>query len=134
MAFDLDLEFILPCKPRRTMQLLTDAKLIRKWSGGDAIVENMVGGRFAMFDGWVTGKVLKLGLNDLAYTWISGDWPAGTPASEVHYQLKDYEAGTRVLVKHTNFPSEEEMNSHKTGWSEYFFDPMEDYIMAVDRT
>ena len=60
MAFDLDLEFTLSGKPKRVMQLLTDAALIRKWSGGEAVVENIIGGRFEMFDGWVTGKVLKI--------------------------------------------------------------------------
>lgn len=132
MAFDLALEFILSAKPQRVMQLLTDAKLIRKWSGGEAVVENKVGGRFEMFDGWVKGEVLKTSENELTYTWKLSEWPEATRPTEVHYLLKADEAGTKVILKHTGFPNEEEMKSHKAGWTDYFFDPMEDFIMVFD--
>jgi len=134
MAFDLELEFILSGKPRRVMQLLTDPALIRKWSGEDAVLENMVGGRFEMFDGWVTGKIIKMSTTELAYTWLAGDWADGTAPSEVHYLLKEDEGGTKVIINHTGFPDAEEMNSHKTGWTDFFFDPLEDYILIVDKS
>jgi uncharacterized protein YndB with AHSA1/START domain len=92
MAFDLALEFILSGKPKRVMQLLTDPVLIRKWSGDEAILENKAGGRFEMFDGWVMGSVLKTSENELAYTWLAGDWPEGTKPSEVHYLRGGYES------------------------------------------
>jgi len=56
MAFDLTLEYTLSGKPARVMQLLSDPELIRKWSGEEAILENKVGGRFEMFDGWSKKK------------------------------------------------------------------------------
>ncbi len=133
MAFDLELEFILTAKPARVMQLLTDTDLIRKWSGGTAILENKEGGRFEMFDGWVTGKVLKTGTNELAYTWKTTEWPEGANASEVHYLLKDDVMGTKVILRHTNLPDEDEMKEHKNGWTDYFFDPMEDYIAVTEK-
>src|ERR1700721_86530 len=115
MAFDLALEFILSGKPARVMELLTDPVLIRKWSGGAAVLENKVGGRFEMFDGWVTGTVLKTSKNELAYTWKTSDWPEETKPTEVHYLLKEDEAGTKVILHHTGFPNEDEMKSHKAG-------------------
>ncbi len=134
MACDLKLEFILSAKPNRVMQLLTDPKLIRKWSGSDAIVENKVGGKFEMFDGWVFGTVLKTGENELAYTWKTTDWPEETKPTEVHYLLKEDEAGTKVILHHTGFPNEDEMKSHKSGWTDFFFDPMEDFILIIDKS
>ena len=134
MAFNLALEFILSGKPARVMELLTDPVLIRKWSGGAAILENKVGGRFEMFDGWVTGEVLKTSKNELAYTWKTSDWPEETKPTEVHYLLKADEAGTKVILHHTGFPNEDEMKSHKTGWTDFFFDPMEDFILIIDKS
>jgi uncharacterized protein YndB with AHSA1/START domain len=134
MEFDLSLEFILSAKPKRVMQLLTDPVLIRKWSGGEAILEHIVGGKFEMFDGWVTGKVLKLGDKEFSYSWKASDWPEEAKPSEVHYLLKEDEAGTRVVLHHTGFPNAKEMDSHKTGWTDFFFDPLEDYIMVVDKS
>ena len=134
MAFDLALEFILSGKPERVMQLLTDDRLIRKWSGGEAILENKVGGKFEMFDGWVTGEVTKSGGNELAYTWKASDWSADAKPSEVHYLLKPDEAGTKVVLKHTGFPNEKERDSHKSGWTDFFFDPLEDFILMIDKS
>ena len=134
MAFDLALEFTLSAKPKRVMELLTDPVLIRKWSGEEAILENKVGGRFGMFDGWVSGEVTKTGGNELAYTWKAANWPEGTQPSEVHYLLKEDEAGTKVIIKHTNLPNADELNSHKTGWTDFFFDPMEDFILIIDKS
>ena len=132
MAFDFALEFILSVKPGRVMQLLTDPGLIRKWSGGAAVLENKTGGRFEMFDGWATGTVLNTSANELAYTWKTSDWPEETNATEVHYLLKPDEAGTKVILRHTGFTDEDEMKSHKAGWTDYFFDPLEDFIMVFD--
>ena len=134
MAYDFKLEFTLSGKPKRVMELLTDPALIRKWSGGDAVLEPKVGGRFEMFDGWAYGEVLKITDNELAYTWITTDWPEETTPTEVHYLLKDDEAGTRVFLKHTGFSDEAEMKSHKSGWTDFFFDPMEDFILIIDKS
>ena len=134
MAFDLSLEFILSGKPQRVMQLLTDAALIRKWSGDEAVFENKVGGKVELFDGWVKGEVLKTSGNELAYTWKPADWAEETKPSEVHYLLKDDEAGTKVVIKHTGFPDEKERDSHKSGWTDFFFDPLEDFILIIDKS
>ena len=133
MAYDLTLEFQLSTAPQKVMQLLTDAVLIRKWSGSEAILENKEGGAFMMFDGWATGTVLKTGENELAYTWKTTDWPAETEQTEVRYFLKKHDGGTKVTVTHTGFPNEDEMKSHRNGWTDYFFDPLEDYIMIFEQ-
>ncbi|MCF8448374.1 MAG: SRPBCC domain-containing protein [Taibaiella sp.] len=133
MAYDLSLEFQLSAAPDRVMQLLTDAVLIRKWSGGEAILENKVGGEFMMFDGWATGNVLKTGASELAYTWKTTDWAEDTAPTEVHYLLKKHDGGTKVTITHTGLPNEDEMKSHRSGWTDYFFDPMEDYIMIFEQ-
>ena len=132
MSYDLTLDFQLSAAPHRVMQLLTDAVLIRKWSGGEDILENKPGGAFSMFDGWVTGTVLKTEPEELAYTWQTTDWPEGTTPCEVHYRLKKHDGGTRLTVTQTGLPTEDEMKSHKSGWTDFFFDPMEDYIMIFE--
>ncbi|MBC7554247.1 MAG: SRPBCC domain-containing protein [Taibaiella sp.] len=135
MGFDLNLEFRLSGKPARVMELLTDAALIRKWSGGEAVLENKPGGRMELFDSWVYGEVLTTGADELVYTWKTTDWAEPALPSEVHYALKaDKYGGTVVTLKHTGFPDEKERDSHKTGWSDFFFDPMEDYMLIIDKS
>lgn len=135
MSFDLKMDFRVSGKLPRVMQLLTDAELIRKWSGGEAILEPKVGGKFEMFDGWVSGEVLKISDKELAYTWKANDWEDNALPSEVHYTLKaDSQGGTEVTLIHTGFPNEKERDSHKTGWTDFFFDPLEDYMLIIDKS
>ncbi len=134
MAYNLALEFILSGKPNRIMELLTDPILIRKWSGSNGFVENKIDGKVSLFDDWVTGKVLKTSKNELSYTWKTTDWDDETEPSVVHFLLQEDEAGTKVILTHTNLPTEDEMKSHKSGWTDYFFDPMEDFILIIDKS
>jgi uncharacterized protein YndB with AHSA1/START domain len=133
MSIDLHLSFDLPAPPSRVMELLTDSVLIRKWSGGEAILDTQVGGLFAMFDNWVTGTMIAIAPNELSYTWKTTDWEADTAPSVVHYTLKAGGKGTLVELSHTNLPNQDEADSHKAGWSDYIFDPLEDYIMIFDK-
>jgi len=134
MAHDLTLEFLIPATPTQVMKLLTDAKLIRAWSGGEGKVGKKVGGEFEMFDAWVAGKVLKISDNELAYTWKTTDWAEDVKPSEVYYKLLADKEGTKVLLTHNGLPNDEEMESHKEGWAEHFFGPMEEYILVTRTT
>lgn len=134
MAFDLHLEFWLSGKPARVMQLLTDPVLIRKWSGEEGVAEPKEGGKFEMFDGWVNGTVQKATDEELRVTWLPGDWAEDATPSVVSFQLKARDGGTLVTVDHTGLPTEAERDSHKTGWTDFYFDPMEDFIMIVDKS
>ena len=128
MSYDLSLEFFVHAAPDEVMMLLTDSVFINEWSGGESLIEKKVGGQFAMFDGWVEGKILKRTDEELAYTWKPNNWDEDTPASEVHYKLVPAEHGTEVFVTHTNLPNKEEMEGHRKGWEEYFFEPIGEYL------
>ncbi|MGN6477085.1 MAG: SRPBCC domain-containing protein [Flavipsychrobacter sp.] len=133
MAYDLELEFVIPGAPKQTMQMLTDTALIRKWSGEEAVLEPQVGGKFQMFDGWVSGEVKKLTDKELAYSWKPVEWEESTAPSEVHFLLSSDKEGTKVILHHTNLPTQEEADEQKQGWDDYFFGPLEEYIYATKR-
>ena len=133
MELQLKLDFFLSAQPARVMQLLTDPLLIRKWSGGAAVCELIEGGQFSMFDGWVNGNVVAWSKQDLCYTWKTTDWEEGAMFSTVNFHLHPKDGGTLVTLVQTGFPNVQEMEEHKSGWTDYFFDPLEDYIMAIDK-
>lgn len=131
MGFNIRLEFLLPVSPAKVMDLLLDPVMIRKWSGGEAMVDKKEGGAVSMYDGWMTGTITKLKENELAYTWKTTDWAADAAYSEVNYKLTKDKEGTKVLVEHTNLPSQEEADYHTEGWDEQFFGPMEEYLWTT---
>ena len=132
MAYDLALEFYLPVAPDKVMRLLTEPGLIKAWSENNAIFENRTGGKVELFDSWVSGEVIKTEADELEYSWSVIEWDEEVQPSIVSYRLVEESGATRVEVKHTGLPNEEEMNKHESGWTEYFFGPMESYILEND--
>lgn len=132
MAYDLELEFHLPVSPEKVMRLLTEPELMKAWSGNKAKMENHPGGKLEMFDSWVSGEVIKTEDNELVYTWSVIEWDKEVPPTTVHYTLIPENGATKIELKHTGFTSEEEMNKHESGWTQYFFGPMENYILEYD--
>ena len=122
------LEFYLKASKEEVMQLLTDEDLIEAWGSGSSLIEKFEGGRFVMFDGWVEGKVMKITNDELAYTWKPSDWAEDTSPSSVHYKLITEKDGTKIILEHRGFPDKKEMENHKSGWTEHFFGPIEEYL------
>ncbi len=132
MAYDLALEFYLPVPPDKVMRLLTEPELIKAWSENAAIFENRPGGKVELFDSWVSGKVIRTGADELEYSWSVIEWDEEVQPSIVSYRLVEENGATKIELKHTGLPNEEEMNKHESGWMEYFFGPMENYILEYD--
>ncbi|MDX2196061.1 MAG: SRPBCC domain-containing protein [Cytophagales bacterium] len=96
---------------------------------GECTLEPQKGGKVSLFDGWVKGKVLEfMFLETLSYTWKPAEWDEKTPYSVVKYVFKDLENYTEIILTHSNFISKKEAESHKKGWEEFVFAPLEVYL------
>jgi uncharacterized protein YndB with AHSA1/START domain len=128
-SLKLKIATTIAAKPDVVFAALTDAKTIGQWSGQKGMVASSVGGAFEMFDGWVKGKVLEYKPGKtLAYTWHTEDWTADTEPSVVRYTFAAVKEGTKIVLEHSNFPNENEMKTHKSGWKEHVFDPLKDHF------
>jgi uncharacterized protein YndB with AHSA1/START domain len=121
----------IPAKPNEVFAALTDSKLIARWSGQKGNVASKVGGKFQMFEGWVSGKVLEFKPGkSLVYTWLPGDWPEFEEESVVKYTFSPSGKGTKIVLEHANFPNETEKKNTKSGWKEFVFDPLKRHFSA----
>jgi uncharacterized protein YndB with AHSA1/START domain len=118
--------------PNKVFDALTDPNSIVQWSGGQkGKVEPTIGGKFEFFDGWVKGTVLAYERGKrLGYTWLPNDWPAETKPSVVVYTFAKSGKGTKVSLTHSGFPNATEMKNHKSGWTEYVFDPLKKHFAS----
>jgi len=115
--------------PAQVFRALTDSKAIQTWSGAPGRVARKAGGRFSMWDGWNTGRVLlRRPPTSLAYTWRTDGWASETADSVVRWKLVRIRTGTRVTLVHSRLPSLREYRDHKGGWMTYFLKPMERYL------
>lgn len=118
-----------PVPPDRVYRTLTNSVEIRRWSGQHGVVSRQLGGRFAMFDEWVTGEVLAYEPPlQFAHTWRPAEWAAAVPSSVVRWRLTPSARGTRVELVHTGLPNAREQESHRKGWLLYYFEPLARYF------
>ena len=128
-TLSLRMSVTLPAGPEMVFTALSKAWSIARWSGQKGSVSSVPGGRFEMFDRWVRGKVLEFKRGKvLAYSWLSGDWPEGAPESIVRYTFAPVKGGTRVNLVHTGFPNDEQRKSPRSGWKEFVFKPLNEYL------
>jgi uncharacterized protein YndB with AHSA1/START domain len=129
-AASVTIRLLLPAPVDRVLETMSNPRLVKQWSGQRGKIELKVGGRLELFDGWVRGRVTEYKPpTRLVHTWIPEDWPNGTPPSVVAYRfVGTNDGGTRVVLSHKRLPNEREAASHKSGWREYFFDPLKEFL------
>ncbi len=132
-TFSVSVTYVLYGTPAKVFAALTDEGIIGQWSEGGGKVAHKVDGDVEMFGGWVKGKVLEFDARSrkLSYTWKPKEWDAKTPPSVVEFIFKPHAAGTEVTVTHSGFTSQTEANNHKTGWTDYVFEPLNDYFASL---
>lgn len=128
--YALTLQYIVYASPEDVFDAITKEALISEWCEGGGKFEPFVNGKMELFDGWVKGEVL--GFNrlkrELAYSWKPAEWKKNKASSVVDFKFKSHPAGTEVFVSHKNFPNQSEVDKHKNGWVDHFFDPLNDYF------
>jgi uncharacterized protein YndB with AHSA1/START domain len=120
-----------PFSSEAVFTALTNARQINAWSGQPGKVQPTIGGKIELFDGWVKGTVLAYEAGKrLSFTWKPAEWAKENKASIVTCFFKPTKSGTKLTLKHSGFPNDGEMQSHKEGWTEFVFDPVKMYLTS----
>jgi activator of HSP90 ATPase len=91
-----------------------------------------VGGAFALFGGYITGRQLELVRNQrIVQAWRAASWPAGIH-SVARFELQAHEAGCRLVFDHTGIPGDE-AKSLAEGWQSHYWEPIR-RLLAVRQT
>ncbi|MFH1207639.1 MAG: SRPBCC domain-containing protein [Patescibacteria group bacterium] len=119
---------MLPGTTRQVYELWMDEKKHAEVTGGKATISRAVGGEFATFGGWATGKNIELNPDKkIIQTWRADDWPAGH-FSTLTVHLLPAPGGTKLLFTQTGVPIER-AKSVAVGWKEYYWEPMKKFLI-----
>ena len=130
-AKSFTLSVSLPSSAETVFAALTNARLISKWSGQRGKVPPTIGGTMELFDGWVKGIVLAYEAGKrLSFTWKPAEWTKENQSSIVTCHFKPTKNGSTLTVKHSGFPNDSELQSHKDGWTEFVFEPLKMYLIS----
>jgi uncharacterized protein YndB with AHSA1/START domain len=123
-----------PFSAETVFMALTNARQIAVWSGQNGKVQPTIGGKMELFDGWVKGIVLAYELGKrLSFTWKPSEWAKEKQASIVTCHFTPTKTGTKLTLKHSGFPNDSELQSHKVGWTEFVFDPLKMYLTSKQK-
>jgi len=133
MDRSLTMDIVIHASPERVFKAWTDPSEFVAWWGDDELYRTTGFDRDLRPGGkWraegissqgqpfaVEGEYLRVDPpNELAFTWTP-DWDT-IGATTVELQFLRVPEGTRVLLKHSGFPTEESQTSHNNGWQRVF--------------
>jgi activator of HSP90 ATPase len=96
-----------------------DSKAHGAFTDGKAKFQAKAGGRFATWDGYMSGEMLELRPSRLiAQSWPTIEFPSGAPDSRPQLHFEDADTGTRLTLIHRELPHDR-TSSYKTGWREF---------------
>ena len=129
-------EPVFKASRKRVYEALTDAKQFDKviqLSGvmqamhlGDkpAEISREVGGAFALFGGYITGRHVELVPNErIVQAWRTGRLATGV-YSIAKFELVEQGSGTKIVFDHTGFPKGE-AEVLASGWKAHYWEPLE---------
>jgi len=133
-------EPVFKASRRRVYEALTDAKQFEKVVQFSAAMKTgmapgtkaaemarEVGGAFALFGGYVTGRHLELVPNErIVQAWRAGGWDPGD-YSIAKFQLVEQGAGTKIVFDHTGFPKGKAEHLAE-GWRINYWEPLEKFL------
>ncbi len=120
-------KIFIPASPNEVYDALMDEKKHSEFTQAKARIENKVGGKFSVWDGYATGEnlVLKPG-EEIVQTWWASDWPDGI-ISKVTYRFSSKQNGCEIKFEHKGVPEEFEEDIRK-GWHEFYWEPLREYF------
>jgi activator of HSP90 ATPase len=89
-----------------------------------AEISREVGGAFALFGGYITGRHVELVPNErIVQAWRTGRWAPGV-YSIAKFELVEQGSGTKIIFDHTGFP-QGEAEVLASGWKSHYWEPLE---------
>lgn len=96
-------------------------------TGGEAVIDPNVGGKFTAWDGYISGKTTELDpCRKIVQTWRTAEFDEADDDSLLTITFSPEGDGTKVTLHHTNVPKGQ--TQYVEGWKEHYFEPMQEYF------
>lgn len=118
----------IPAKPEKVYEALIDAKKHTDFTGSKATCDPRIGGKFTAWDGYISGKNLKLEKSKrIVQEWKTTEWPEDYPPSIVEFSFREKAGGTELIMVHSKVPADQ-VESYRQGWIDFYWAPMKEYF------
>jgi activator of HSP90 ATPase len=124
---EFEVSAIFPRAPQDHYDAWLDSKQHSKMTGTKARVSDKEGETFEAWDGYITGKNLKLEPSKrIVQAWRTSEFADDEEDSQIEIIFKPIKAGTQLILRHTKLPPHGEI--YEQGWVDSYFSPMKEYF------
>ena len=134
-------EPVFKASRKRVYEALTDTEQFDKIIQISGVMKSMhlggkpteisqeVGGAFALFGGYITGRHVELVPNErIVQAWRTGGWDPGV-YSIAKFELVEQGSGTKIVFDHTGFPKGA-AETLASGWKAHYWEPLQKLLAA----
>jgi activator of HSP90 ATPase len=113
--------------PDTVYEMLIDSRKHAAFTGEKAQISRKIGGKFAVYGGYIQGVNLDLVPNKkIVQSWRGSDWPEGH-YSKVTFSLQKTKNGTRLTFRQSGVP-EKHCKDINQGWRDYYWKLMREHL------
>jgi len=124
---EFEVSTVIPASPDEVYEAWLDSKRHSKMTGAKAKVNSKVGESFVAWDGYISGKNLKLEPGKrIVQAWRTSEFSEDEADSQIEIVFKPVKEGTKIILLHTNLPPHGEI--YRQGWEDSYFTPMQAYF------
>jgi activator of HSP90 ATPase len=130
MSGEFTVSATLPATPQQLYDAWLSSKGHAAMTGSPARVSSRPGGKFSAWDGYISGKNLKLDPGRrIVQAWRTTEFALADPDSQIDIQFAKAPGGAKLTLHHTNIPANQ--SDYRSGWRECYFEPMTAYFNAA---
>jgi len=118
----------IPASPVEVYDAFVDPKKHSEFTGAKATCVPKVGGKISAWDGYISGKNLKLVRGErIQQEWITTSWIDGYPASLLDLSFSIKGSGTELTMIHSNVPAAL-APGFTAGWKDHYWTLLKKYF------
>jgi len=119
---------IVSASPEQAYDAFIDPVKHSAFTGSKATCDARVGGEFTAWDGYISGKNLKLDRGKkIVQEWVTTEWPPKYPPSKLELTFKKVKEGTEISMTHSEVPAEQAEDIEQ-GWTNFYWEPLKEYF------
>lgn len=119
-----------PVAPELLFSAWLDGEKHGEMIGGKAEIESVPGGKFSIWDGYITGSTIGIIPHEkIVQKWRTTEFPDYSDDSVLQVLFEKAEQGTKLTIIQTEIPPGQS-EKYKKGWVDHYFIPMKKYFGA----
>lgn len=114
--------------PEKVYEAYMNPRSHSRFTGSKATIVPRIGGKMTAWDGYISGKNLKLTKGRIiVQEWRTTEWPKGYSSSRLSLSFKRKGRGTELTMVHSQVPASQ-AKSYSQGWRDYYWKPLKKYL------